>query len=1012
MKFLSNSVLLYLVFTKSIECASPFVSACDSSSLQQFWSLSSNKLQSLYSSSCLATIDCNPSAGGDVSLSDCASSQCKGVNNTDWQLDSQGRLVSGANSNLCLTLANVDGPNTNLWQCKGAVSNGQWDFTPSSAHPGYGTLQTRDENANRGCLTNPDGGSALIVLNTSRIGLPVYGIGGLAAIGGARLIYEYVEPQRTQILDLLFNSSGGTAFQILKTEIEGDIDSSYGSGPSFRHSRGEPASFNRGIYLPWLLGEAKKRQSNIGTYSLSWGLPRWVGNQSYLSDESLQYHIDYLVGVRETYGYVFDITGIHNERPFSRQWTIALRKALDLNGFHSTKISVNDDSNCCCTDCQNFTDSTITTAALNDPEFRQALGVIGLHSSSPLPSTYDWRADGKIFIQSEANDVDGPLIETADGSFPQWAPNAASPLGPGLEWPLHFLQNYAQGHNTGMIICPLSHAWTWLYGRHNHGTALFMRPWDGHFVLGAAFWTQAQITQAIFPGWFFLEGSAQGTSEQATYASFVSPSFDEFSIVAVNTDSSTTTTLNFQLTGKLSTLFSGTSIAVWISNSTNLFFQIDDILVSSTGNFSYSITPRSVLTITSLRSLRHADIPVPPRKPFSLPYQNSFSQQRFEEPGYLLSDLFGAFYVVNDPLGKKGQCLKQAVPSSPGANAWLGQDGLPFTSLPAPGTTFANGLLSASILLTSADLPAGGPSSAAASICGRVPVWQPADYASQEAHLGVCLWLWANGTWAVVDAELEKAQDLTLASGTLSRGSVLDSWHSLSLSFINEQVTASIDEIIVAANISGMRRSSGGYGLGTLWHVAYFDDIFFNTTLPYLGGSSFLFDILPGEAIVNNVTGWGGFELDLTGPSSTSFSVSALGRFKVRGNSASHTLDLIDASSLKSILSGALPTVDFSSCITDATGFCYGALSSPATLTAGKKYFFVSSETKGSDAFLSMYDAAAATTHAHRDGTTMMSYSGPRFGVVTGKVFGQDYSSLQSDGSIETMNGPINFLFA
>jgi hypothetical protein len=59
----------------------------------------------------------------------------------------------------------------------------------------------------------------------------VYGIGGLAAIGGARLIYEYVEPQRTQILDLLFNATGGTAFQILKTEIEGDMDSSYGSGP-------------------------------------------------------------------------------------------------------------------------------------------------------------------------------------------------------------------------------------------------------------------------------------------------------------------------------------------------------------------------------------------------------------------------------------------------------------------------------------------------------------------------------------------------------------------------------------------------------------------------------------------------------------------------------------------------------------------------------------------------------------------------------------------------------------
>jgi hypothetical protein len=500
--------------------------------------------------------------------------------------------------------------------------------------------------------------------------------------------------------------------------------------------------------------------------------------------------------------------------------------------------------------------------------------------------------------------------------------------------------------------------------------------------------------------------------EDTTYSSFSSPAFDEFSIVAVNTDSTTTTTLNFQLTGTLSS-FSGSPIAVWVSNSSNLFLQIDDIDVSDSGNFSYSVPPRSVVTITTLRSLRHAEIPVPPRKPFPLPYQNSFSQQRFEEPGYLLSDLFGAFYAVNDPLGKKGQCLKQAVPASPGSNAWLGQDGIPFTSLPAPGTTFANGLLSASVLISSAELPSGGSSSAATSICGRVPVWQPANFASQESHLGVCLWLWANATWAIVDAELDKSSNLLLASGTLS-GSVLDSWHSVSLSFVDDKVTASIDGTVVADSISGMRRSSGSYGLGTLWHVAYFDDLFFNTSseTPFLGESSFLFDILPGESTVNNVTGWAGFELDLSGPPSTSFSVSALGRFKVRGNKASHTLDIVDASSLKSILSGGPAAVDFSTCSTDANGFCYGALSTPATLSSGRKYYFISSESAGDDAFLSMYDAAAATTHAHRDGTTMMSYAGPGFGAVTGRVYGTDYPSLSSDGNIELMNGPLNFLFA
>ena len=43
------------------------------------------------------------------------------------------------------------------------------------------------------------------------------GIGGLAAVGGARLLYEYPEPARGKILDLLFDPDGGGAFyHILK----------------------------------------------------------------------------------------------------------------------------------------------------------------------------------------------------------------------------------------------------------------------------------------------------------------------------------------------------------------------------------------------------------------------------------------------------------------------------------------------------------------------------------------------------------------------------------------------------------------------------------------------------------------------------------------------------------------------------------------------------------------------------------------------------------------------------
>jgi hypothetical protein len=860
----------------------------------------------------------------------------------------------------------------------------------------------------------PPGPGGVAVLTASALGRPLYGVGGLAAIGGARLIYEYAEPTRSEILDLLFNATGGTAFQVLKTEIEGDMDSSYGSGPSFQHTRGGETSFRRGIYLPWLLGEARRRQPSIGTYSLSWGTPGWVGNGSYLSDENIAYHIRYLEGVRETYGLSFDLTGIHNERPFSRAYTVALRAALDAAGFNATRVSVNDASNSGCADCTGFKDDSITTALAEDPEFARALGVIGLHSVSALPRDYDWESAGKDYIQSESNTVDGPLIDTADGSFPQWAGNAGSPLGPGIEWPQHFILNYLNARATGTIICPLSHAWTWAYGRHNHGTALFVRPWDGNFVLGAAFWTQAHFTQATRAGWRFLDGSGSGSwtgggggAQWLSYATLVSPSLDAFSVVVVNADANASAQLRFRLVGALAAAFAPSALATWLSNATQLFEQGADTPVAADGTFAYALPPRSVLTLTTLRTLAHARVAPAPRAPFPLPYANDFSAQRPDEPGRLLSDLFGAFYVAQDPLGLRGQVLKQAVPAYP--LAWLGRDGVPFTSLPAPGAAFANGNVSAAVLITDADVNGALTSAVAVSVCGRVPIWQPADYASQSAHLGVCLRLFANGTWAVVDAVLGGAPDATLASGALGAPAV-GAWHSLALAFADDGATAYVDGGRVAA-VSGLRSASGAYGLGTFWHSASFDDVALDCTAGRgFTAGSFLFDVLPGERLVANFSGWAGFALDLRAPGAAPLSVAALGRFRSRGNAAAHRLDVVDAATRESVLGGAAAAVDFASCVADAIGFCYGRVSPPATLSPGRVYFVVSEERAGGDAFVSMFDAAAATTHAHRDGTTMMSYAGPGRGVVTGKVSGADYASLafDADSTIELMNGPLN----
>lgn len=466
---LSAAVLLLVASSSSVGGgaeAAPRVSACAPPSAAQQWRLGADgRLESALAATCLATADCAPAKTGAVEMLDCGATTCGAVpaRNLRWALEEAQGLLSSAASNgsLCLTLASGDGPEVNLWPCDGAQPNAQWDAVPAPTAPGFVTLATRDAGAGRGCLTADAGPGGVAQLNASALGRRVYGIGGLAAIGGARLIYEYAEPVRSQILDLVFSTTGGTAMQIVKTEIEGDVDSSYGSGPAFQHARGEVPSFKRGIYLPWLLGEAKKRNAAIGTYALSWGLPGYVGNGSgFLTLDSLDWHMAYLNGVRETYNYSFDLVGVHNERPFSRAYTIALRAALDAAGFNATLISVNDASNSGCTDCGAFKDDSITTALASDPSFAAALGYIGLHSAGLLPKTdYDWERAGKEYIQSEANDVDGPLIETADGSFPQWAPNDGSPQGPGLEWPLHFLSNYIDNRVTGMIICPLQRVW-------------------------------------------------------------------------------------------------------------------------------------------------------------------------------------------------------------------------------------------------------------------------------------------------------------------------------------------------------------------------------------------------------------------------------------------------------------------------------------------------------------------------------------------------------------------------
>jgi O-glycosyl hydrolase len=123
------------------------------------------------------------------------------------------------------------------------------------------------------------------------------GHGALSAGASSRLLYDYPIKQRDEILDYLFTPNFGASLDLLKVEIGGDSQSTDGTEASHAHYR-EDLNCHRG-YEWWLLEEATKRNPDIILYALSWAVPKWIGNDTYYSEDNIQYHLSWLKCARD-----------------------------------------------------------------------------------------------------------------------------------------------------------------------------------------------------------------------------------------------------------------------------------------------------------------------------------------------------------------------------------------------------------------------------------------------------------------------------------------------------------------------------------------------------------------------------------------------------------------------------------------------------------------------------------------------------------------------------------------
>ncbi|CAK0857365.1 unnamed protein product [Prorocentrum cordatum] len=70
------------------------------------------------------------------------------------------------------------------------------------------------------------------VLDGDAHGLPYDGHGGVSVGGSSRLLHDYPEPQRSEVLDYLFLPGLGASLHALKVEVGGDSRSGPGTEPS------------------------------------------------------------------------------------------------------------------------------------------------------------------------------------------------------------------------------------------------------------------------------------------------------------------------------------------------------------------------------------------------------------------------------------------------------------------------------------------------------------------------------------------------------------------------------------------------------------------------------------------------------------------------------------------------------------------------------------------------------------------------------------------------------------
>ncbi len=600
------------------------------------------------------------------------------------------------------------------------------------------------------------------------------------------MLKDYPEPQRSQILDLLFKPKFGASMSALLVEVPGDGNSTQGAEPSHMHSR-DDLNFSRG-YEWWLMREAKKRNPALTLDACAWGCPGWVGQGDFWSQDMCDYYVQWIKGLKNCYGLNLDAIGCRNERGVNEHFAKIFRATLNSNGLQTVKLHGFDN--------WDKTKFDWVKDMATDPALKDSVDILSNHTMAETPAPPD--------VRKIADELRKPIWNSEEHVYKKGFDCEISLVKA-------FNENFIRSGVTKIVAWYLVGSVYPLESYSEDPAAMIANsPWSGNYRAREVLWGYAHYGQFSKVGWQYLNGGCGQLLGGGTFVTLKSPGND-YSVIIETKGADAPQSVTFKISGGLS---SG-KLCVWRSDTSAQFVQLPSIKPRR-GMFAIELAPNSVYSVSTTRGQQKGAFrDVPPASDFPFPYYETFDEySKPKDWGYLphyTADIASIFEITDRP-GGAGKCLSQAL--SKKAQSWA-PEWMPYTII--GDQKWHDYEVSADVYLTN-----GG----SAGVMGRVNnVGEgygciPKAYYFRLAVDGRC------GLYASTQTT-NKISDIELATGRVAKKGP-NQWRNLKLQFAGDVLTGFVD----GAQVCSATNTLYAHGMAGLMtdenpnerHAAFFDN--------------------------------------------------------------------------------------------------------------------------------------------------------------------------------------------